>query len=140
MYLFSLLSTSVVTDMLLAMLNICSKEELAEGNVHVPEVVVEDGKRTFAFRWCEDDSLASVSSSPPLVTFKEAEARRHVIKNKIRAVGRMARTFQVLRYILAVETLFITRSASSVWSSQSENAFSVDLIDRRAKASWSSRT
>ncbi|KAI8907718.1 Serine/threonine-protein phosphatase 2B catalytic subunit A1 [Powellomyces hirtus] len=57
-----------ITDMLLSILNICSKEELADDGVHVPDVG-------------ED----------------EQEARRQVIRNKIRAVGRMARTFQVLR-------------------------------------------
>ncbi|KAJ3160869.1 3',5'-cyclic-nucleotide phosphodiesterase (PDEase) (3':5'-CNP) [Geranomyces michiganensis] len=59
-----------ITDMLLSILNICSKEELADDGVHVPEVSEEAA---------------------------EQEARRQVIKNKIRAVGRMARTFQVLR-------------------------------------------
>ncbi|TPX62007.1 hypothetical protein SpCBS45565_g07113 [Spizellomyces sp. 'palustris'] len=58
-----------ITDMLLSILNICSKEELEEGKVQVPE-----------------------ADEPT-----EQEARRQVIKNKIRAVGRMSRTFQVLR-------------------------------------------
>lgn len=59
------LYTSLVTDMLMAVLNICSKEEL------------------------EDEKNAA--------EMDEAEARRNVIRNKIKAVGKMARVFQVLR-------------------------------------------
>ena len=54
-----------ITDMLMAVLNICSKEELEDGDA---------------------------AAEPD-----EAEARRKVIKNKIMAVGKMARCFQVLR-------------------------------------------
>ncbi|KAJ3008168.1 UNVERIFIED_CONTAM: 3',5'-cyclic-nucleotide phosphodiesterase (PDEase) (3':5'-CNP) [Siphonaria sp. JEL0065] len=55
-----------ITDMLLAILSICSKEEL------------------------EDESVA-------LEELSEQEARKIVIKNKIMAIGRMARVFNVLR-------------------------------------------
>ncbi|KAJ3200949.1 3',5'-cyclic-nucleotide phosphodiesterase (PDEase) (3':5'-CNP) [Entophlyctis luteolus] len=58
--------TIAVTDMLLSILSICSKEEL------------------------EDESVA-------LAELSEQEARKQVIKNKIMAVGRMARVFNVLR-------------------------------------------
>ena len=74
-----------VTDMLISILNICSKEELEE----------------------EDDTLIEV---PPPGTqmvgdrsarrsegSEEFAERRTVIKNKILAVGRMARVFAVLR-------------------------------------------
>ncbi|KAJ1558871.1 3',5'-cyclic-nucleotide phosphodiesterase (PDEase) (3':5'-CNP) [Nowakowskiella sp. JEL0078] len=54
-----------ITEMLLAILNVCSKDELDETN--------------------------------EIVSDEEKEARRQVIKNKIKAVGKMARTFQVLR-------------------------------------------
>ncbi|KAI9014636.1 serine/threonine protein phosphatase 2B [Gaertneriomyces semiglobifer] len=60
-----------ITDMMLSILNICSKEELQDAEeVQLPQEEVVD---------------------------PDAEARRQVIKNKIRAVGRIARTFQVLR-------------------------------------------
>ncbi|KAJ3282224.1 3',5'-cyclic-nucleotide phosphodiesterase (PDEase) (3':5'-CNP) [Borealophlyctis nickersoniae] len=57
-----------VTDMLVALLNICSEDELKEEGVGVPT---------------QPDA--------------EQEARRQVIKNKIMAVGRMSRVFNVLR-------------------------------------------
>ncbi|KAJ3101236.1 3',5'-cyclic-nucleotide phosphodiesterase (PDEase) (3':5'-CNP), partial [Physocladia obscura] len=56
-----------ITDMLIAILNICSKEELDDEKIMVVDEVFEQ------------------------------EARKQVIKNKILAVGRMARVFNVLR-------------------------------------------
>ncbi|WFD32816.1 protein-serine/threonine phosphatase [Malassezia sp. CBS 17886] len=72
-----------VTDMLIAILNICSKEELEEQEeedgllLDVPRTAAVPGGDTRA----PDDLLE----------------RRSVIKNKILAVGRMARVFSVLR-------------------------------------------
>lgn len=57
-----------ITDMLVAVLNTCTKEEL------------------------EEETITSVASSP-----SHSEDRRRVIKNKILAVGRMARVFALLR-------------------------------------------
>lgn len=67
-----------ITDMLIAILNISSKEEL------------------------EDDTSSSISptpSSPPasMVDPESTEAKRRAIKNKILAIGRLSRVFQVLR-------------------------------------------
>ncbi|KAJ7625671.1 serine/threonine-protein phosphatase 2B catalytic subunit A1 [Roridomyces roridus] len=65
-----------ITDMLVAVLNTCTKEEL------------------------EDEDVAMISSpTSPMSPASEAEAaeRRQVIKNKIMAVGRMARVFSLLR-------------------------------------------
>ncbi|KAJ7098257.1 Metallo-dependent phosphatase-like protein [Mycena epipterygia] len=64
-----------ITDMLVAVLNTCTKEEL------------------------EDDDVAMISSpaSPVSPTSPESVERRKVIKNKIMAVGRMARVFALLR-------------------------------------------
>lgn len=67
-----------ITDMLIAILNTCSKEEL------------------------EDDSSSSISptpSSPPASVGdpESTEAKRRAIKNKILAIGRLSRVFQVLR-------------------------------------------
>lgn len=63
-----------VTDMLISLLNICSKEEL-------------------------EDELQSAVTSPTagLGPESEQEQRRKVIKNKILAIGRVSRLFQVLR-------------------------------------------
>ena len=66
-----------ITDMLMAILNTCSKEELEE-----------------------DVTPATVSApaSPPLERDTEtADAKRRAIKNKILAIGRLSRVFQVLR-------------------------------------------
>jgi len=66
-----------ITDMLIAILNTCSKEEL------------------------EEDTPGSIvgPSSPPLTTFdpESTEFKRRAIKNKILAIGRLSRVFQVLR-------------------------------------------
>ncbi|KAI7852555.1 serine/threonine protein phosphatase 2B catalytic subunit [Circinella umbellata] len=59
-----------ITDMLIAILNICSKDELADEEHRL--------------------SLEEASS-------KEQEERRTVIRNKILAVGKMSRVFSVLR-------------------------------------------
>ncbi|KAG8529650.1 uncharacterized protein KY384_005131 [Bacidia gigantensis] len=62
-----------ITDMLIAILNTCSKEEL------------------------EDDTPISSTgpASPPIE--ESAEAKRRQIKNKVLAIGRLSRVFQVLR-------------------------------------------
>ncbi|KIY47331.1 serine/threonine-protein phosphatase 2B catalytic subunit A1 [Fistulina hepatica ATCC 64428] len=61
-----------ITDMLVAVLNTCTKEELEESD--------------------EEEALASPVGIP-----ETSEARRKVIKNKILAVGRMSRVFSLLR-------------------------------------------
>lgn len=63
-----------VTDMLVAVLNTCTKEELDE----------------------PDEDAATAES--PEISIEERDARRKAIKGKIRAVGRMARVFALLRY------------------------------------------
>ncbi|KIX02533.1 serine/threonine-protein phosphatase 2B catalytic subunit [Rhinocladiella mackenziei CBS 650.93] len=65
-----------ITDMLITVLNTCSKEELEE-----------------------DTPSSSVGpETPPLAADPEStEAKRHAIKNKILAIGRLSRVFQVLR-------------------------------------------
>ncbi|KAI8373213.1 serine/threonine-protein phosphatase 2B catalytic subunit A1 [Radiomyces spectabilis] len=62
-----------ITDMLIAILNICSKEELAD-----------------------EEHRLSLDEKPASAT-DEAEQRRTVIRNKILAVGKMSRVFSVLR-------------------------------------------
>ncbi|KAH8101895.1 serine/threonine protein phosphatase 2B [Cristinia sonorae] len=61
-----------ISDMLLAMLGVCTKEEL------------------------EDTSEDEILTSPTTAAEEQAE-RRKVIKNKILAVGRMSRVFALLR-------------------------------------------
>ncbi|CAO3625820.1 unnamed protein product [Cunninghamella blakesleeana] len=69
-----------ITDMLIAILNICSKEELAD-----------------------EDHRLSLQQQKPIainagdVANDESEQRRTVIRNKILAVGKMSRVFSVLR-------------------------------------------
>ena len=65
-----------ITDMLIAILNTCSKEEL------------------------EDDTpLSTGPQSPPLANMdpESTDFKRRAIKNKILAIGRLSRVFQVLR-------------------------------------------
>ena len=65
-----------ITDMLIAILNTCSKEEL------------------------EDETpLSSGPASPPVTNTdpESTEFKRRAIKNKILAIGRLSRVFQVLR-------------------------------------------
>lgn len=70
----------LVTDMLISMLNICSKEELEE------EMELES-----------ITSNAPQDTIPGPITHEEREARRQIIKNKILAIGRLSRVFSVLR-------------------------------------------
>ncbi|WFD28855.1 protein-serine/threonine phosphatase [Malassezia nana] len=71
-----------MTDMLIAILNICSKEELEEEDED--RAIVESSSNTPA------QMLAGTSGD-------DLAERRVVIKNKILAVGRMSRVFHVLR-------------------------------------------
>ncbi|KAG6877360.1 3',5'-cyclic-nucleotide phosphodiesterase (PDEase) (3':5'-CNP) [Termitomyces sp. T32_za158] len=63
-----------ITDMLVAVLNTCTKEELEEG----------------------DDETTAMSPTSSIAE-EDSSERRKVIKNKIMAVGRMARVFALLR-------------------------------------------
>ncbi|KAF8217715.1 Metallo-dependent phosphatase-like protein [Mycena galopus ATCC 62051] len=65
-----------ITDMLVAVLNTCTKEELEDD---------------------EDVAMISSPASPTSPMSPDSEQRRKVIKNKIMAVGRMARVFALLR-------------------------------------------
>ena len=65
----------IVTDMLAAVLNICTQEELNES--------------------------AEEPSSNVVTVDRDKAERRKVIKNKILAVGRISHMFSVLRYVTA---------------------------------------
>ena len=66
--------------MLLAILSICSAEELEESSEEDTDV-------------SDAEKLGDMPMSP------EISARRQLIKNKILAVGRLQRVFNVLRYV-----------------------------------------
>jgi serine/threonine-protein phosphatase 2B catalytic subunit len=69
---------TIVTDMLVAVLNTCTKEELEEEE--------------------EDEPLVpEPTATTSLDQVAEAAERRKAIKSKIMAVGRMARVFALLR-------------------------------------------
>lgn len=68
-----------ITDMLIAILNTCSKEELEEDTM--PPII----------------SPAPASPPPTNAEADSTEAKRRAIKNKILAIGRLSRVFQVLR-------------------------------------------
>ena len=70
----------LVTDMLISMLNICSKEELEE-EMELESVIPN----------------APEDIAPKPLTQEEREARRKIIMNKILAIGRLSRVFSVLR-------------------------------------------
>lgn len=63
-----------ITDMLMAILNTCSKEELDD-----------------------ETPITGGPTSPALSDADSTEAKRRAIKNKILAIGRLSRVFQVLR-------------------------------------------
>ena len=80
MFLMWPLANRLVTDMLISMLNICSKEELEE------EMELESITPN-----------AALDTVPQPISPEEREARRQIIKNKILAIGRLSRVFSVLR-------------------------------------------
>ena len=71
----------IVTDMLAAVLNICTQEELKES--------------------------AEGSSSNVVTVDRDKAERRKVIKNKILAVGRLSHMFSVLRYVTVLPLILV---------------------------------
>ena len=83
-----------ITEMLLAILSVCSDQELE--SVSSEE---EDTERQRALNDSDEeegDDTRTVADVSPT----EIASRRQEIKNKILAVGRMQRIFQLLRYVL----------------------------------------
>ena len=77
-----------ITEMLLAILSVCSDRELEDVCSHTSSE--EDEERARAIAEAEEDEEEHVHPSE----------RRQEIKNKILAVGRMQRVFQLLRYVV----------------------------------------
>lgn len=69
----------LVTEMLLAVLSVCSEEELGETD--------SEG----------EGDLQALADAAQLGDYQQ---RREEIKNKVLAVGRMQRVFQILRFVL----------------------------------------
>jgi serine/threonine-protein phosphatase 2B catalytic subunit len=84
------LLTSAVTDMLIAILNTCSKEELDE---ETPGSITSGGPSSPPLSARSADGTAPTSTYDP----ESVEFKRRAIKNKILAIGRLSRVFQVLR-------------------------------------------
>ena len=84
-----------VTDMLIAILNCCTKEELEEEEETPMAITPED----------EEEETGENFGARIRSKLTEAEEgsteRRSVIKNKILAVGRMSRVFALLRFVFA---------------------------------------
>lgn len=76
--------------MLLAILSTCSQEELDESDA--------------------EDDAAEASSAEAIA------ARRQQIKNKIMAVGKMQRVFQILRLVCLSSLLSLLKYDVDVWS------------------------
>lgn len=91
-----------ITDMLLLILNICTEEELDEDTPLVPALdsplaspIMARSAELFAtdVNDNDNDNSAVVASSEEL----SLEEKRLALRNKILAIGRMSRMFQVLR-------------------------------------------
>src|SRR3984957_7550773 len=76
--------------MLIAILNTCSKDELDE---ETPGSITSGGPSSPPLSARSADGSAPASSYDP----ESIEAKRRAIKNKILAIGRLSRVFQVLR-------------------------------------------
>src|ERR1700722_11175614 len=91
LFLMKEFNVSPVTDMLVAVLNTCTKEELEE----------------------EDETPALPEPGPE----EEVARRKQVLKNKILAVGRMSRVFALLRSVIfTCLNIYLTRFNSTVKS------------------------
>lgn len=94
-----------VTDMLVSILNVCTEEELDEDlpftesqiGVQIPETPVSPGAHPpieqFSGLYPRDTDVIE----PEKETEMTLEEKRHALRNKIIAIGKMSRMFQVLR-------------------------------------------
>ena len=88
-----------ITDMLIAMLGVCSKEELDEEE-EVEEVVEEEEiGLSGSFFVLSLSCLVELTDDRTRYVEEEVADRRKLIKDKILAVGKMSRIFSVLRSV-----------------------------------------
>ncbi|OBA22115.1 Metallo-dependent phosphatase [Metschnikowia bicuspidata var. bicuspidata NRRL YB-4993] len=83
-----------ITDMLLSILNICTEEELDE---ETPIAQHYDSPRTSPVMARSLESFSDEAAVPPDPEEPTLEEKRLALRNKILAIGRMSRMFQVLR-------------------------------------------
>lgn len=81
---------SKITEMLLAVLSVCSQEELESTGS------TSDEEERIRMLDDEDDTRTIGGSA---LSQNEVAERRQEIKNKILAVGKMQRIFQILRWV-----------------------------------------
>ena len=110
-----------ITEMLLAILSVCSDQELE--SVSSEE---EDADRQRALE--DDDSSEEGDDTRTVADMpRDLASRRQEIKNKIMAVGRMQRVFQLLRCV------------PSLYSSQMSRSLNAPLTERKRRTRRSSR-
>lgn len=88
-----------ITDMLIAILNVCTKEELEEETLLAGDVgTLEPSSSAQAEPKKISQSLVDVIAKDTSTAVDDSpEARRSAMKNKILAIGRMSRMFTLLR-------------------------------------------
>lgn len=82
-----------VTDMLVSILNICTEEELEETTPLELDVVAAESPQSTTFADHEED-VDAAKKDAAAVSFDE---KRQALRNKVLAIGRVARMYQVLR-------------------------------------------
>lgn len=92
-----------ITEMLLAILAVCSDQELESASSEE-----DDAERSRALD-SDSDSDDTRTVADLALTPNEISARRQEIKNKILAVGRMQRIFQLLRFVFLSCVFHLTR-------------------------------
>lgn len=101
---FSSFSSFLVTDMLMGVLNICTDEELLKQNSGLFPRALRPCPTQLLLTPCplptvEEDQPPQRPQSPAAGS-KLSAARKEIIRNKIRAIGKMAHVFSVLRFVL----------------------------------------
>ncbi|KAL9894309.1 calcineurin A1 isoform 1-T8 [Glossina fuscipes fuscipes] len=83
-----------VTEMLVNILNICSDEELVGG---ADDDLEEELRKKIVLVPMSNNNNSNSNSNPPKKASSVSALRKEIIRNKIRAIGKMSRVFSVLR-------------------------------------------